>query len=225
MTLTSQPIPGGWTERELTIRGVRFPLLLPADPETVLLHFEEHAESKERIGIDPYWAHLWPTSLVLAEKILASDWSGQRTAIELGCGIGLAGLAALAAGLEVTFTDYNPRAVELALENARRCGFENASGFVLDWRSPPAMKFDVILASDVIYDRDFHVPLMNTLETLAHERSLVWIGDGGRGATEDFLFLALERWPIDIFDRDDQPSASIHLQQYRRLFCHPRLKA
>src|SRR5690242_11945488 len=108
MTLASRSIPGGWTEREVAIGGASFSLLLPAEPDTVLLHFEADAQAKEHIGADPYWAQLWPTSLVIAEKILATDWPPRRTAIELGCGVGLAGLAALEVGLQVTFSDYNP---------------------------------------------------------------------------------------------------------------------
>jgi predicted nicotinamide N-methyase len=222
MSLAARWIPGGWTEREVVLRGRTFSLLVPAQPDDVLYHLEAHADAAATLGADPYWAQLWPTSLHLAEKILASDWPQGATAIELGCGIGLAGLAALEQGMHVTLSGYNPLAVELAVENARRSGFTNVNGLVLDWRQPPQHTFDVILASDVIYDRDLHIPLVNTIETLSHERTITWIADGGRSATEDFVYIALERLHIDLFDLHDRPSSSLHLGEYRRIVCRPR---
>lgn len=221
MSLAERWIPGGWTEREVALGGAKYTLLVPAAPDDVLYHLEAHPEEAKAIGDDPYWAQLWPTSLHLAESVLAADWPAGATAIELGCGVGVAGLAALIKGLHVTFSDYNPIAVDLAVENARRCGFTNVAGLALDWRNPLARKFDVILASDVIYDRQLHVPLMNTLEALAHEQSVVWIGDGGRSATEDFFYRASDRWPIELLDLAGRPASSLHIGEYRLMVCHP----
>ncbi len=217
MSVAARWIPGGWTEREVQLGERRFSLLVPAAPDDVLFHLEDHAAPASGLGPDPYWAQLWPTSIQLAEKILASDWPPGATAIELGCGIGLAGLAALAKGMHVTLSDYNPIAVDLAVENARRCGFEHVVGLVLDWRDPPPQTFDVVLASDVIYDRLLHGPLMNAIARLSHPGTVVWIADGGRSATEDFVFLALERFEIDLFDLQDRPQSSLHLGEYRRM--------
>ena len=222
MSVAARWIPGGWTEREVVLCGRSFSLLVPAAPDDLLYHLEDHSDAATALGADPYWAQLWPTSLQLAEKILKTDWPSAATAIELGCGIGLAGLAGLAKGMQVTLSDYNPLAVELAVENARRCGYSHVSGLVLDWREPPLQTFDVILASDVIYDRELHTPLVNTIETLSHERTITWIADGGRSATEDFVYIALERLHIDLFDLDDRPSSSLHLGEYRRMVCRPR---
>jgi predicted nicotinamide N-methyase len=122
--------------------------------------------------------------------------------------------------MAVTFTDYNPLAVELALENACRNGLgADAQGRVVDWRDPPSQEFSVILGSDLIYDRDLHIPLMNTIQRLAAAEAVVWIADGGRSATEDFYALALKRWHIDLVDSDDQPADSIRIGEYRRMIC------
>src|SRR5690606_27862181 len=100
-------------------------------------------------------------------------------------------------------------------------------GLVLDWRSPPARKFDVILASDVIYDRQLHIPLIETIEALAHCESVVWIADGGRSATEEFFAIASQRWRIELFDLEGRPASGIHIGVYRRMVCHvpPRARA
>jgi predicted nicotinamide N-methyase len=217
MSIAARSIPGGWAEREVTVRGRAFSLLLPAQPDEVLLHFDESAP--ENGGADPYWIQLWPTSIQLAEAILDAEWPTDAKAIELGCGVGLVGLAALSQGMHVTLSDYNPLAVELAVENARRCGFTNVAGLVLDWRSPLAQKFDAVLASDVVYDRQLHEPLIRTIQTLAHAQSTVWISDRGRLALEDFFYLAAERWEIALLDAAGQPVHSLPLGEYRRMVC------
>jgi predicted nicotinamide N-methyase len=221
MSIATRSIPGGWAERVVTVRGRVFPLLLPAQPEEVLFQFDESAS--ESGGGDPFWAQLWPTSVQLAEAILDAEWPADAKAIELGCGVGLASLAALSKGLHVTLSDYNPLAVELAVENAQRCGFTNVASLVLDWRSPPAQKFDVILASDVVYDRQLHGPLIHTIETLAHAHSTVWISDRGRMSLEDFFYLAAERWEIKLLDSAEKPADSLPLGEYRRMVCRCRV--
>ena len=61
----------------------------------------------------PYWAYLWPGAYLLAEAVVREPWpepvDGRilLEALEIGCGLGLAGLAALARGLRVQFTDYD----------------------------------------------------------------------------------------------------------------------
>ncbi len=215
--LASRTIPGGWKQEEVTVGPRTFRLLLPASPDDVFYHLESHPEAASELGHDPYWAQLWPTSITLAECLVRENWTAGQTAIELGCGVGLVGLVALTLGLQVTFSDYNPLAVELALENARRHGYENAQGLVVDWRDPPTQSYDVLLASDVIYDRALHQPLLNTLRALSHADSRIWIGDGGRSATPEFVALAQTQWRLDMVNVQGEPCSDIHLGQYRRL--------
>ncbi|MCA9066459.1 MAG: hypothetical protein KDA96_25500, partial [Planctomycetaceae bacterium] len=107
-------------------------ILVPTDPEEMLNEAVEHEDSDERTT-DPYWGLLWDaaprTATFLCRSPLTASHSVRGlTALELGCGIGLAGVAALHCGMQVTFSDLVPAAVALALENARRNGFRNASG-------------------------------------------------------------------------------------------------
>jgi predicted nicotinamide N-methyase len=221
MKLAQRWIPGGWTEQTVVVAGRAFSLLVPAAPDDVLCFLEQHPEASETLGLDPYWAQLWPTSERLSESVAKAGWPPGQQVVELGCGIGLVGLAALAAGMHVTFTDYNPLAVELALENARRNGLgAQANGLVVDWRNPPEQPFDMILGSDLIYDRQLHVPLMQTIERLASDDATIWIADGGRSATEEFYAIASKRWRIDLLDLDNQLASAIRIGEYRRMICH-----
>jgi predicted nicotinamide N-methyase len=102
----------------------------------------------------PYWADLWPASRMLAKAILREPWpAGPLEAVEIGCGLGLPGIAALARGLRVIFTDYDATALRFAANNARLNGFDNFRTVQVDWRAPPAeLRAPVVLASDLLYE-------------------------------------------------------------------------
>src|ERR1044072_2278415 len=146
-------IPGGWCEREARLGPHRFRLMIPSDPDAVLEKIESpEAEIQPHLA-DPYWAKLWPAAPLLAAALERSSPQRGTRVLELGCGIGLVCITALACGLDVTFSDYVPFAVELALENAARNGFAGGKGLALDWRKPRREQYDLILGADVTYDR------------------------------------------------------------------------
>lgn len=102
----------------------------------------------------PYWADLWPVSRMLAKAVLREPWPDPGAAVlEIGCGLGLPGIAALARGLHVTFSDYDATALQFAADNARLNGFDRFRTLQMDWRSPPPdLRCDVLLASDLTYE-------------------------------------------------------------------------
>jgi predicted nicotinamide N-methyase len=114
----------------------------------------------------PYWADLWPAARMLAKTIVREPWpvppSGERLhALEIGCGLGLPGVAALAVGLRVTFSDYDATALRFAADNARLNGFDAFATLQMDWRYPPAhFRVPVVLASDLIYEMRNVEPLV-----------------------------------------------------------------
>jgi predicted nicotinamide N-methyase len=112
----------------------------------------------------PYWADLWPAARMLAKAILREPWPVQDPpleALEIGCGLGLPGIAALAAGLRVIFTDYDATALRFAAENAQANGFERFRTLHVDWRRPPAdLQVPIVLAADVVYELRSVAPLI-----------------------------------------------------------------
>jgi predicted nicotinamide N-methyase len=97
---------------------------------------------------------------MLARAVLREPWPPGLTALEIGCGLGLPGVAALSRGLRVIFSDIDATALRFAAGNARQNGFNNFELLQLDWRNPPAnLKVPVILASDLIYERRHVEPL------------------------------------------------------------------
>jgi predicted nicotinamide N-methyase len=118
-------------------------------------------EAFKRDEYMPYWADLWPAARMLAKAIVRASWPPGAEALEVGCGLGLPGIAALAMGLRVTFSDYDPCALRFAAENARINGFTNFTTLQLDWRTPPAnLRFPIILASDLVYEVRHVEPLV-----------------------------------------------------------------
>ena len=171
-------------------------------------------EAAGDLQTDPYWGLLWDAAPKTAEQILQNAWPQGLTAVELGCGVGLAGIAGLIAGLDVTMTDLVPTAVEMAVNNAAMNGFPSAKGKAIDWRNPPEHRFDFIVASDVLYDTNNHQPLLNTLNQMLNKDGVVWIGYAGRANAPKFIELARKAdWDINIQDEHGRPlSKPTHVQ-------------
>src|SRR5947209_11754159 len=109
----------------------------------------------------PYWADLWPAARMLAKAVLREPWGPGLTALEVGCGLGLPGIAALARGLHVVFSDYDATALRFAADNARLNRFDDFRLLQLDWPYPPDdRQVPVVLGSDLIYEMRNVAPLV-----------------------------------------------------------------
>lgn len=195
------------------IRDRTIHIEIPADPER-LLQDAVQAEAEGIRNADAYWGLLWDAAPRTADLLLSRTWPGGLHALELGCGIGLTGIAGLLAGLQVTFSDLVPSAVQLAQRNAALSGFPAACGLVLDWREPPDQQFDLLIASDVLYDAQNHLPLLKTLDAMLAADGTVWIGDAGRANLPLFIERARSAgWNLELFDQQFHPvSAPTHVQ-------------
>jgi predicted nicotinamide N-methyase len=128
----------------------------------------DHPYVRAAFAVDeymPYWADLWPAARMLAKAILREPWPDGAQALEVGCGLGLPGIAALARGLRVTFSDYDATALHFAARNARLNGFEHFQLRQLDWRRPPeSLRVPVVLASDLLYELRNVEPLVGLIK-------------------------------------------------------------
>ncbi|MCC5849194.1 MAG: methyltransferase domain-containing protein [Verrucomicrobia bacterium] len=135
-----------------------------------------------------YWASLWPAAVALAEALYERDDLAGARVLEIGCGCGLAGIAAGRKGGEVTVTDLEPRALALAEENWRRNHLQPAALKRLDWRDSTDLgTFDVILGADILYDEREFPSLIRTLRQKLSRKGRVLIAEPGRPQANDFF--------------------------------------
>ncbi len=129
----------------------------------------------------PYWADLWPAARMLAKVIVRETWPTGLEALEIGCGLGLPGIAALARGLRVTFSDYDATALRFAADNARLNGFTEFTTLPMDWREPPeGVQFPLLLASDLLYEMRNVPPLVELIKRLLRPDGQCLLTDGDR---------------------------------------------
>lgn len=197
---------------EHLICGRSIQLQVPSDPEEVLSAAVATGLDDDGAA-DPYWCLVWAAAPRTAELILRHDWGGTSLrSLEIGCGVGLAGIAAEFAGLNVTYSDYSEPAVDQALENARLNGISDPQGLVLDWKSPQDQQFDLIFGSDVLYDRNNHEPVLDVLNIMLAQDGEAWIGDMGRYALEGFVELSQRRgWKLELLnEKGDRITGPLH---------------
>ena len=170
-------------ETRLQIANRSLAILHPASAEDLIS--EKDFEQDERL---PYWAELWPSSRVLGEWLVGMTGAG-RSLLELGCGAGLVAACASLAGFEVTVSDYYEDALRFAQVNAWRNGGSTPKTIHLDWRdlSPNLARYDVVVASDVLYERPYGGLVARALDAVLTPDGVAWIADPGRVARDNFV--------------------------------------
>jgi predicted nicotinamide N-methyase len=183
---------GGWTLQEIDIGWRTIRLALPRDPDALLAD-KEVLEANRRDDYMPYWASLWPAATEMSRALGKAGWPAGTHVLEIGCGLGLVGIAALLRGWQVLLTDYEPQALRAACVNAELNALDDVQTAVLDWRNPPVERFPIVLACDVLYEQRNHRPLLELIEQTLTACGCCWIGDPGRTPVVDFVHTAAER--------------------------------
>jgi len=175
----------------IEIAGRRIRLKVPADSESRLNDLLDAGPGSIEVKDErlPYWAELWPSSVALAEEILCGPPIDADTdVLEIGCGLGLAGIAAGLRGASVVLTDYLPEAVDAA-----RLNWEENIGTVphvrqMDWRVPdPDLAAHLILASDVAYEERAFSPLSNAFRRLLRPGGTILLAEPQRRISRPFV--------------------------------------
>jgi predicted nicotinamide N-methyase len=171
---------GPVVEENVFIDDCTFRLQKPTDSDKLL----DHPSVRAAFAVDeymPYWADLWPAARMLAKAIVREPWPGPLDALEIGCGLGLPGVAALSRGLRVTFSDYDATALRFATDNARLNGYHQFETLQMDWRYPPENRlWPVILAADLIYEMRNVEPIVKLIKRLLTPDGLCLVTDQDR---------------------------------------------
>jgi ETFB lysine methyltransferase len=170
------------TDESLQLGGWAVTITKPRSAEDLIS--EADFDQDERL---PYWADLWPSAAVLADRVLQQAAPAWR-ALELGCGLGLASLAARRRGLDVLATDYYEDALLFAALNAEQNGVAPLATRHADWRAWPAdlRGFDLILGADILYERPMGALVAEVVAVALAPGGRAWISDPGRVGAETF---------------------------------------
>ena len=149
----------------------------------------------------PLFGLLWPSAAHLAARMaLRPVLAGERI-LEVGCGLALASLVGHRRGADVTASDCHPLAQAFLAENLRlngllpmkyRHGHWGAAGALavdvavaqaspLPADLPVQGLFDLIIGSDLLYERDDEGHLAHFIGAHASAQAEVWIIDPDRG--------------------------------------------
>lgn len=164
-----------------------FSILRPSNSDDLIR--EEDFVMDERL---PYWADIWPSSTILSAHLVSLARNGrQRTrgkGLELGCGVGLVTLGAMAAGYDMLATDYYTDALAFTRANAWKEFGRSPETRMIDWRAFPdyAKGFDLILASDVLYEKEYALILPGIFKRALAPGGMVILADPGRIGVPEF---------------------------------------
>ncbi len=158
--------------------------------------FADGDGAAERLGISsaswPLFGLLWPSGALLAARLGARPVTPGERILEIGCGLALASLVAHRRGADVTASDRHPLTAHFLAENLRLNGLAPMKYLHGDWEAADAPDtsaaageadagFDLVVGSDVLYERDASGALARFVCRHAKASSEVWIVDPDRG--------------------------------------------
>ena len=158
----------------------------------------------ERLGISsaawPLFGQLWPSALHLAGRLAVRELRPGERWLEIGCGLALASLVAHRRGVDVTASDKHPLAAEFLAHNLELNALPPMAYRHGDWAlpAPPGVldgarwtgavrgRYDLLVASDVLYERDTGAMLAGFIARHALPVAEVWVVDPDRGNRPPF---------------------------------------
>jgi predicted nicotinamide N-methyase len=166
----------------------------------------------------PYWAELWPSAVGLATHLVNyKDLMTNKTVLEIGCGLGLPSIVAVSLGSHAIATDYLKDAVDFAARNAALNDITDIAFQTLDWRRAEGFgKFDILLASDVAYERSQFDHLENAFKHLVKPHGLILLSEPNRYIAEPFLAdlikagYSLEKFSYDVEVKNIKSKVSVY---------------
>jgi predicted nicotinamide N-methyase len=188
----------------------------------------------EDLGISsaawPLFGLLWPSGTRLAERMAVRSVDAQEHILEIGCGLALASIVAHRRGADVTASDCHPLAAGFLQRNVRLNGLPPMPYLHGQWGGAALVpidmaaskRYDLIIGSDVLYERDSKGDLATYIADKAAPVVEVWIVDPDRSNRSAFsqrmlaLGFSLQEERLDI-------AASQHIAAYKgRLLTYRR---
>ena len=188
-----------------------------ADPQKVLddlcakIDLHEKASGQrvagDQLGL-PYWAELWDSAVGMGAWLIEHDsWLKKRPdpqspvpatrVMDLGCGMGLSGTVAAMKGADVLFADYETACLPFAQLNGRRYS-DRVRSRKVNWQTDRlGEQFDVLLGSDVLYDKTQWRFLVPFFDAHLAPGGAVLLGEPGRQSGDLFIpWIETQGWTL-----------------------------
>lgn len=191
----------------------------------------------EALGISsamwPLFGMLWPSARHLAAYMATRPVLIDERILEVGCGLALASLVCHRRGSDVTASDCHPLASRFLMTNADLNDMSPVTYRHGNWSTDDSQpertnnlnvrgKFDVIIGSDVLYERDEIGQLPKFIDRHAKSQVEVLIVDPNRGNRSAFnRRMAHDGFVLNEIDlshdeRQNEPAYKGRLLQYKR---------
>ncbi len=162
------------------------------------MQFADPFGEAERRGISsaawPLFGLLWPSGSHLAARLAARPVRAGERILEVGCGLALASIVGHRRGADVTASDCHPLAASFLRKNLRLNDLAPLPYRHGDWAAVEPQRrgrslcgrivrgrFDLIIGSDLLYERDDRSTLAGFIGRHAQSAAEVWIVDPDRG--------------------------------------------
>ena len=201
------PAPVGYLTKQesIAVQGVSNMVIRSLQDKQ---QFYDPLELALRLGISsatwPLFGLLWPSGARLAERMAQRPVLASERILEIGCGLALSSLVGHRRGADMTASDCHPLAGEFLAENVRlnglpplkyrhghwgRLPFEDDASVAAPAPSRDADvsgTFELIIGSDILYERDEGGALADFIESHASARAEVCVVDPNRGNRAHF---------------------------------------
>lgn len=182
----------------------------------------------------PLFGLLWPSGAELAARLGARPVTRERI-LEIGCGLALPSLVAHRRGANITASDCHPLAGRFLLDNVALNHLPPLRYRQGQWAAPgwPAPldtddnlcvhgQFELIVGSDLLYERDAQATLACFIGRHASSHAEVWIVDPDRGNRPAFNRQMAAQGFAVIDERLDHPATAHSLAYKGRLLRYQR---
>ena len=208
---------------------------IPGGEELIIRSLLDHQQfhdphgAAERLGICsaswPLFGLVWESSIYLAQSLLDRMPHDAARILEIGCGLALPTLVGRRHGLRITASDRHPLARSFLEYNARINNVDTVKYRHGQWglTATPSLddtgaellsaRYDLILGSDLLYERNAPVELADFIDDHAKPRAEIWIIDPNRGyraaftremASHGFELIEQERIDASPADQADE---------------------
>lgn len=161
--------------------------------------FDDPHGDAERIGISsaawPMFGLAWPSGIALASRLAERALRPGERILEIGCGLALPSLVGHRRGADMTASDCHPLACGFLRTNLRLNALAPMDYRHGQWNVPARVRvrggahrgsvvrgrFDLVIGSDLLYERDVPGGLAAFIGRHANDAAEVWIVDPDRG--------------------------------------------